>query len=559
MELPGSEHEEPCPTLPTSVTGGGIGGAQLSTGEQALEKARGDLQAAIDAGAFRQRRPDSGISFGSGISRSSDSGSILSSTSSRLSSASSKSVASSLFSRTSSRISRASSVFSISSWRSKKEEEEKEEDVSEPAKPPDRYWCTNCQEPFAEKEDWECHEEERHENLNKLICPQPGCCRAFWDPDCFRQHIQASGHCEDRSYRKWDIEYLGRRKHWACGFCISLHTSHRDHFEHVADHYAKGCTPSFWSQSNLLRGLLLQPTVRDVWHWQSLDRYNRNISWDLWRTGRADVSAHYGWPGQLQDFLEYFCGPVEDAQLLVALAVNLRSDSPYRAAAADTLCEAEKDEIRVSIDEPNYNRYLTRALPLLPSNPKISTDNSTHIPGRPSSTAHVVVSSGNTVESPPFFGHYKLPFAFLRGSTVPFFSSDEKKKIWQAEEPASTPEQVAEKSELEDEETIQLDEPTDSEISSLLEMLCDDWSSGQLSPRPGSSLDSYGWDAESDGGSMSEDASCDSLSVDSDAAMEASWEALTEQASRRSFEAVVDEVMEEFWILASISRAVQYR
>ncbi|KAH8897772.1 hypothetical protein GQ53DRAFT_837564 [Thozetella sp. PMI_491] len=345
--------------------------SRQNAGERVLEKARGDLIAAIDSGTLRLRRPDSSLTVGSRRSGLSEVGSFVSSTSSRLSSASSRSYASSIFSLTSSRLSRASSTFSFSSWKNRTDVADTPDSPSIPGRatlpqslPPRKpqriaprvtYLCTICDEQFTlgDKEKWKRHELEDHPSPNALMCPKPGCCQVFWDVDSFRVHHNSAHRCKDCQHSNEQLQVLGRRKHWACGFCsTSSNVCHTPdlQLEHIAAHFERGQTMKDWSHSNVIRGLLRLSQYQPYLSWLG-PGFLEGRMWDKNATGRSNLFVHYSRPGNLQDMLEHFSGSAGDADRMFDLAIDLSRPVASTQGLSET-----------------FQKYRSKKLPLLPSN-----------------------------------------------------------------------------------------------------------------------------------------------------------------------------------------------
>ncbi len=514
-------------------------------GENVLERARGDLLVAINSGAVQQRRRTGPrYSTISSKSRPSDADSISSSTSSRLSSGSSSSYAGSIVSHTSSRFSRASSLFSVSSWRSKRDI------ASEPPTGPVTskinnpsplryYWCTTCDEVLADKESLKRHDDERHYSPKKLMCPTPGCCRVFWDIDAFRQHHQLFHRGGSRSHSDAQLEYMGQRKHWACGFCLVVHDSRHANFEHVTEHLARGCTIDEWSHTFVIRGLLLQPLVCDAWNellkpWRS-SRYN--IRWNRDITSRSEVFAHYNRPGQLQDFLEHFCGSAADARVLANLAFDLALPMPIRKRDVEIVKSLSVNEL--------YLGYLTRPLPPIPSkrpdDPKtrgaLVSSNDTREPSiEPASHAEnlgvgfdkeALVPSNPCSKALGLAQHKKNTGLFVRHANIREETTD-----------------TTQKSKAEGKGSGRMsNSPHDPRVE--LQLSC----THDFEPTPSPSQHPSQTDSEVESGSQTEEESCGFLSSDSDQIAETSRERLVEQVLDQAFEAMIDRVMEEFWVI----------
>ncbi|KAH6697349.1 hypothetical protein F5X68DRAFT_4016 [Plectosphaerella plurivora] len=191
------------------------------------------------------------------------------------------------------------------------------------------YWCTSCETRFKRKYDWKRHEEEFHERWKKYPCPEPGCNRSFWGANTFNQHHKSSHGCKTCPHSEKVVKYLKRRKYWACGFCSALHPSRERHVEHVARHFESGKTKTDWMHSRVIYGLLHQPMIHEAWKdilmGKAAEFAGRqpNFSWNPTQTGRAQGFMENECAGQLQDLLEFFSGPTNEAESIVAVAYEL--------------------------------------------------------------------------------------------------------------------------------------------------------------------------------------------------------------------------------------------
>jgi hypothetical protein len=135
---------------------------------------------------------------------------------------------------------------------------------------------------------------------------------------------------------------------------MDLHVSRDSHFMHVAKHFELGNTLTDWTHSRVILGLLQQPTVRDAWRavvtrlgfWDFPGRTSQlRFSWDPKSTGRVGGIAECNRLGQLQDFLEHFCGSVRDAEFLARLALD-SADSKWIGLSEDPVRSEERMEIK---------------------------------------------------------------------------------------------------------------------------------------------------------------------------------------------------------------------
>ncbi|KAK0710227.1 hypothetical protein B0T26DRAFT_679525 [Lasiosphaeria miniovina] len=338
---------------PSSASASAPAPAGLHSPGDVLQKARDDLQLeALASGHVAAKAP--GPRF--------DNGSIYSFASSRASSGlsimSRSSKVSSFLSRTSSRMSKASSIFSADARRNRKRTEVRESAepgvqvdgtlgrnaacdvavVETPVRLDEMEYslrglllsfCPACSKPHAGNEcsPWS----------EPRMCPEPDCCKVFWEDDEFNEHHCTAHTCTVGSHSSLEIKYMGSRKYWACGFCGSLHDSSDGYKNHVNGH--QRVTPLLserWNHSLVILGLLQQIHVREAWSIITGDEDIANYSWDESATGRCCVwESNYGKPGKLQDSLEHFCGTWEDGIRLAWLAFRL-SNSPTKANASQS-------------------------------------------------------------------------------------------------------------------------------------------------------------------------------------------------------------------------------
>ncbi|KAK7583641.1 hypothetical protein V3481_012923 [Fusarium oxysporum f. sp. vasinfectum] len=191
------------------------------------------------------------------------------------------------------------------------------------------YWCTSCETSFKRKYDWKRHEDEFHERWRKYPCPEPGCNCSFWGSNSFNQHHKQCHGCKTCPHAEKVVNFLRKRKYWACGFCSALHTARERHVEHVARHFESGMTKGNWIHSRVVHGLLHQPLMHEAWNALLVIKqpeYNGRrplFSWHPSKTGRAQGFLENENPGQLQDLLEFFSGDEGEAQWLVSVAYDL--------------------------------------------------------------------------------------------------------------------------------------------------------------------------------------------------------------------------------------------
>lgn len=75
------------------------------------------------------------------------------------------------------------------------------------------------------------------------------------------------------------------KRFWACGFCVMLFLSFKDRLQHIGkEHYDRGQKLEEWDANNVIRGLLLQPTVDGFWK-SSIDAHCFHSTSELtWET-----------------------------------------------------------------------------------------------------------------------------------------------------------------------------------------------------------------------------------------------------------------------------------
>ena len=172
-----------------------------------------------------------------------------------------------------------------------------------PANQDHKYWCTVCDNhSFQNSDGWKKHEKE-HEI--KYVCMLAGIfettnegrrcilCGALNQPDShhsvhniapcveatnrpsFKRRYDMVGHLRD--YHAIDDTANGgiiadrwrcqsSKSAWSCGFCIHLSPALQAHLRHIGtEHFEKGQSIKDWKYSNVIRGLLLQPEIKEAW------------------------------------------------------------------------------------------------------------------------------------------------------------------------------------------------------------------------------------------------------------------------------------------------------
>jgi hypothetical protein len=138
------------------------------------------------------------------------------------------------------------------------------------------YFCTNCDESFQERDDWQNHEDLQHERQYFWCCPSPGCDKVFNSAADFTAHHARSHACHRCSHADDIRRPLPSKRSWGCGFdqCKRYFDSWDQRCDHVAAHFEQlaamdddhlvAC-PSEWKYANMLRNLLRQPDIREAY------------------------------------------------------------------------------------------------------------------------------------------------------------------------------------------------------------------------------------------------------------------------------------------------------
>jgi hypothetical protein len=195
-----------------------------------------------------------------------------------------------------------------------------------------KYFCTVCKEPFAEKADWKRHEETYQERREEFQCDL---CQAkyFLDKDFVNHHIQGHecAHCfaSNKCSSKKHVEEARRprkaRTGWGCGFCYHFTQSWTERCNHIAHHFdTEGKTMTDWNHSSVIYSLLQRPAVLIKWNavLESKRRAFIGFGWDPESTARVEGYPDSNQTLQLQDALEFFT-PDQDAAALARKAFVL--------------------------------------------------------------------------------------------------------------------------------------------------------------------------------------------------------------------------------------------
>jgi hypothetical protein len=144
----------------------------------------------------------------------------------------------------------------------------------QPAKVKTLYFCTTCEESFQERDNWQQHEHDTHEQLYYWTCPDADCDCIFTREDLFTKHHQDGHGCENCPHASESQNPLPSKRSWGCGFdkCKGVFDSWdmrcahvSGHFESLAQHDDTSSQPSQWKYTNMIRNLLRQPDVKDAY------------------------------------------------------------------------------------------------------------------------------------------------------------------------------------------------------------------------------------------------------------------------------------------------------
>jgi hypothetical protein len=195
-----------------------------------------------------------------------------------------------------------------------------------------KYFCTVCKEPFAEKADWKRHEETYQERPEEFQCDL---CQAkyFLDKDFVNHHVQGHGcaHCfaNNKCSAKKHVEEARRQRKtrtgWGCGFCYHFTQNWTERCNHIAHHFdTEGKTMEDWNHSKVIYSLLQRPAVLRKWNAvvESKKRAFIGFGWDPQSTARVEGFPDSNQTLQLQDALEFFT-PDQDATALSRKAFAL--------------------------------------------------------------------------------------------------------------------------------------------------------------------------------------------------------------------------------------------
>ncbi|KAF2999769.1 hypothetical protein E8E13_005340 [Curvularia kusanoi] len=133
-------------------------------------------------------------------------------------------------------------------------------------------FCTYCAEQktlktFKAKSDWKKHEARMHETGEDWACVVHGCSRVFDRQKDFIKHHQRY-HSGRPLPSLTDIGIsLLPRKVFGCGFdkCKEVSIGWDERCDHVAKHMKNGATSENWKYSNVIRNLIRQEALHEIW------------------------------------------------------------------------------------------------------------------------------------------------------------------------------------------------------------------------------------------------------------------------------------------------------
>lgn len=155
------------------------------------------------------------------------------------------------------------------------------------------------------------------------------------------QHLAAhniTGQAASALAGKWRYK-LGRTA-FSCGFCVTLFFTQTEQLNHIDnEHFAKGQAMNEWTQTNVIKGLLLQPAVNDAWQavlsshprivtpelrWNLLDAETLQLSLELGKQG-CDELAIVALSASNHDAID--CCQHEVKTTPVSVEINLEAGS----------------------------------------------------------------------------------------------------------------------------------------------------------------------------------------------------------------------------------------
>ena len=152
------------------------------------------------------------------------------------------------------------------------------------------------------------------------------------------------------------------KKYFSCGFCISIFASMTEQLNHIDnEHFKHWQDIHHWNGDNVIRGLLLQPGVNDIW---------RSIFGNAYST-----SQYIMWDPSVIKSLQLQLELSEDApDTLASAAINKASWNLQNQAQADTASFNGRADQRMQTSQdvttPVHQRSLVPQYPLLEPGPK---------------------------------------------------------------------------------------------------------------------------------------------------------------------------------------------
>jgi hypothetical protein len=226
-----------------------------------------------------------------------------------------------------------------------------------------KYFCTICEEAFAEKADWKRHEETYQERPDEYQCDF---CTAkyFLDKDFVTHHVKSHGcqpcsqstpKCSEKRHVQSGKKKRKARTGWGCGFCTHFTTSWTDRCHHIARHFEKdGKIMADWNHSVVIMSLIQRPAILEEWNklLQSRMREVIGCGWDKRSTGRVEGYPDSNRTLQLQDALEFYT-PDQDAAKLARAAYDQAAKKVTRKRASSPVAPPvpQKDYRKASLDD----------------------------------------------------------------------------------------------------------------------------------------------------------------------------------------------------------------
>ena len=140
-----------------------------------------------------------------------------------------------------------------------------------PQPPSFKFFCVSCSEDFVKERGMTRHEEVEHEYQVKFSCDH--CGKIYYRKDSFNLHHKTKHQDEVCSCAKKAGEELLKKSAYSCGNCAIYLADWKARARHVAADQKAGKTRSDWLYSNLIRGLLDQPRVREHWTRMKQEEY----------------------------------------------------------------------------------------------------------------------------------------------------------------------------------------------------------------------------------------------------------------------------------------------